>query len=128
MRHWLIYSNLVIPLAMLFLFRSHPTLSIINPTLVIPGMLLVLNCTLFFAKVEASGFKACTFMLVGLLLPVFVGYLYSAAKARAWVLPDAEAMWITEALVKYYVGWAIALFVILQAGRFFAHFFVRSKP
>ena len=127
MRHWLIYLNILIPSLLLLMFREHRTWDVVSATIVAPGLLLFLNAVFLFARLESSVLRSCAFMLGGLFLPLLIGYGYSAARARTWVPVDAEALWITQALGKYYIGWVVVLFVIFHVGRLVISFLSQHK-
>lgn len=125
MKGWLIYLNFVIPWLPLFVPKG--TIQIVTLTVAVPVGLLVFNCVLFFSRIETSILRACTFMLAGLLLPMLIHYVRLAMKGKTWFPLDAEALWIIEALVKYYVGLTIGLFLITQVGRLLIYLFRRKS-
>ena len=110
MKKRLVYLNLLIPLVLLFL-RGRYASAVIGMIVVIPGLLALLNLFLYLTGVERSWGKCCTFMLVGLLMPLGISYITWGISVGTLFEPDAETLAIMSEIVGYYLTFTAIAYV-----------------
>src|SRR3989338_11151362 len=110
MKKRLVYLNLLIQLVLLFL-RGRYASAVIGMIVVIPGLLALLNLFLYLTGVERSWGKCCTFMLVGLLMPLGISYITWGISVGTLFEPDAETLAIMSEIVGYYLTFTAIAYV-----------------
>ena len=125
MEAFIIYINFLFPIIIKIFIPDGRMglLTLVTDFLIIPLALLFLNIYLLNTKILLSPYKACAFMLGGLLLGDLVGYLMWGFSSKNLLSPDAETLWIVQRLVIYHIVFSIAFFGIYK---FIGLFFVKK--
>lgn len=128
MNNWVIYFNLIIPFIVKIFIPDgrYGALTIVTDTIILPVSLVALNIAIFFSEIEASFLKCSLFMLTGLLLGNFVGYIIWGISSKNLLKPDAETAWITKSLIIYHACFVIILYAMVMGGKFLIQFFKKN--
>ena len=127
MSRWTVFLNFGIPVFIVFILIlvsaviSKAAASVISMWIafgILPAVLAVVNLVLFFSGIEISFFRGSLFMLLGLLLGLMVGFVIGGMLSKDLFHPDAETVWINQALATYYVCFVGVLFLAVKAGQF----------
>ncbi len=104
----LICLNLIIPFIVTILIPAgrFGSLTIIVDTIILPGVLSLLNLFLVLKNIE-SPLRCFLFMLLGLLLGVATGYIVWGVSSKNFFTPDAETIWIIGKMITYYLSFSV---------------------
>lgn len=113
----LIYLNLFIPL-LIPAFRPGE-IFIVTAIVIIPGILFLMNITMYFRGIEKSVLKCTGLMLLGLYLALLIGYLRWGITTGNLFHPDAETVWLNLLAGMYYLVFSAISFLIFYFGKKF---------